>query len=169
MSLNTSIDALKDEQVFEVARKVLPSLVGILEPGEAPERTVEILGVASDHAVALQREVDAAATSDVEDAASCLRIALKLASQEIGEDTLREAIADTGTRMTVVGPDLIALGVFVLLGYFALASKGRAKVDQQTVVERSKDGKIKVSVKTSTTYINPLTPLGALLGKLLPR
>lgn len=167
MSLSDKIDSLTDDQVFEVARAVLPDLVGVYAPEEALARAAEELALSEEEARTLRVETQAAAANDPAEIAALLRLALYAASEQGNEELVVNAVEESGKRMTVVGIDLILLGAFLLIGYVAIRTDGKQEDHTITSVENYSDGRVKVTIERKTKYLDPLSSIGILIKKYL--
>ncbi len=158
------IEALNEDEVFEVARRLLPVLVGVMEPGEAPNRAADAIGWEADAIAALREQVERAAREEKDALIALLRLAL-IDAAERDPDMAGPIIDDVGTRQTVVGLDLIAFGGYLLLCYIVYKGAGRFSVEREEVTETDQDGNVTVTRKEKTVYLSPLSALGDLIRK----
>ena len=164
MSMNDRIEALNEDEVFEVARRLLPKLVGVMEPGEAPNRAAEAIGWDVDATAELREHVERVAREEKDALIALLRLALIDAAEQ-DPDRAGPIIDDVGTRQTVVGLDLIVFGGFLLLSYIVYKGQGRVSVEIEEVTETNPDGTKNTTRKEKTVYLSPLSSLGDLIRR----
>lgn len=168
--LDRKLTQLNEDQVLESTLSYLSQRLHVDDPGAAPQRVLELLGTPSLSSSALRDEAERAAREDTADAMALMRVVLRDAAARSGETTARlDAIVDAaGSKQCIVSPNLIALGIVLVVGYLAAHTKGRASETIEVTREEGKDGRIKVTAKAETKYINPLSVLGTLLEHYFP-
>lgn len=165
--ISALIDTLPDDVLLEVVLDYLSLKLEVEEPVEFTER----LGTAASVTASALQELSAeAASEDFEACVALMRAALASAASEntaqAGE--IESSIAAAGKKQLVVTAGMVTLGVLLIAGYLVGITGGRAKVEVTTTEERSAGGKIKVTTKTKTVFVDPFSGLGKLLKKLLP-
>jgi hypothetical protein len=169
-NLDTNIVALDDDQLLEAASSWLSEYVGIEDPVEAPDRVLRLIAQSGNERAGLLAGSAEAAAKSTRDVVALLRLALRDAGAGGHGQTSRLAatVQAAGSKQCIITPDLIAFGVLMLLGYITIRNKGKARETIAVTREQKKDGRIKITTKIETQYIDPTGAIGKLLLRYLP-
>lgn len=168
--LAARIESLSDDQVMEVAVGALAYRIGIDDPATAADQVVRALARSPDDAPALAEAAREAVSSDPAKVAEMLRLALEHAAdhQPDAVADLERAVDSAGKKQFVLADDVLLLGVLVLMGYLAVANRGKASETEIVTREVAPDGKIKIITERKVIYFSPFSPLGQLVEKFWP-
>lgn len=170
VDLERQISTLTEDQMLEAASIYLVRELDINDPRKVAAQVYQIVGGADDGISDFEQAVLEAGTSDTMEVIGLLELALLRAeSHDPGSrHRLEGAIRSSGERQFVIGDDLLVLATLLLIGYVATVTQGKKEEIREIKCEEGKDGRIRVTYKKKTVYINPLSALGTLIKSYWP-
>lgn len=165
------LHGLSTEQMVEAANAVLATRLGVDDPAEAAERLAALAGLDPAKAEEIDALARKAAKSDPELLGELLAGSLDdLAETEPQERAaIVQAAEAAGEKQTVVGLDILALGYLLLCGYVVARHKGVTEEERTVKIKEQKDGRLELTIGEKKKILNPLSPLGNLLGSIWPK
>jgi hypothetical protein len=171
MAKIAELRGLSTEQVVEAANAVLASRLGVDDPAEAPNRLAALAGLDPGKAVEIASLARKAAESDPKLLGELLAGSLDDLAESEPQD--REAIVQAaeaaGEKQTVVGLDILALGYLLLCAYVIVRNRGVTEEERTVKIKEQKDGRLELTIGEKKKILNPLSPLGNLLGSIWPK
>jgi hypothetical protein len=167
--LQRTIETMPEDQLLESAGIFLSEHLDIDDPTEASSRILALLGRPKEDAGPLVSAAEAVARQDTDELSAVLRLALiDAAASEDSAGQVGTIVEGAGQRQCIVTPDLVILCTLLLTGYIAVRNGGVAEETIEVTEEPGPDGKVKVTTRRTTRYLNPFAPLGQLLKNWLP-
>jgi hypothetical protein len=168
MAQIAELDGLSAEQVVEAANGILAAKLGIDDPAEAAQRVAALAGLDPGKSAEIASLARKAAESDPALVGELLASSLDdLADSEPQmRETIKEAARAAGEKQTVVGLDILVLGFLLLCGYIAVKNRGVENEESTMKIQEQKDGRLEVTISHKKKLLNPLSPVGALIGRI---
>lgn len=167
--LGERIEALRAEQIVEVAISILSPRLGIDDPETAAESLAHSAHLEHGQADELTLLARQAATQDLPLVVDLLTAALSAYAEQGPEQARRvaEAVESAGDKQLVIGIEHLLLGVLILSGWMTIRPPD-AEVHETVELKELPDGGKELKYHRVRKKVNPLGALTTIIGKLLP-
>jgi hypothetical protein len=161
------IERVSDETVLEAALDYFSRMLDIQDPDDLAGQLARTLGIESG-ATGLKKLVDDAAGDDSSAAFTLMRAALEKAAEHDRErcTEIGEALEATGRKQFVITGSMVGLGIMLVVAYLASVDSRVGTQEETKTVEKDGKGKVKITTKKKTTYVDPISSMGKILTPL---
>lgn len=168
MNIEQTLQQMKAPHVLEATILTLPQLLKIDDPQEGIERVLALSELPESDRAELDSLIRQASEEDSDKAVDLMRAAMEAASGQklISDDSMEQVLDAVGRKQLVITPDLYYLGLLLVAGYIAFATKGRSSTDEKIVMKEDKNGNKTITIEKKVVYLNPFSPLVKLIQLL---
>jgi hypothetical protein len=163
--LKQKLDEMSPAHVLEAGMMILPKVIGLDDPKEAPALIARLAGLPASEIPKLDELAHKTETKSADEIVSLLRmVVLDVADEEgDGERQVEHQIDQVGRRQVVISPDFYYISALLIAGYLAWKTGGRKGETKTTTIEEDKTGRKKITIRKKTEFLNPFDPLAKLL------
>jgi hypothetical protein len=170
--MNTHVDdmlhTMKAPHVLEATLMTLPPVLGIDDPDEGLTRVMALAEVPAAEYAELESIARKASVDDSEKVIELMRMVMADAAEHdaVPQAEMEGTLDEVGRKQMVLTPDLYYIGVLLVAGYIAVASRGRSSASEKIVIEEMKDGRKKITIEKKEVFLNPFSPLVKLIERV---
>lgn len=166
MTIEQTLEQMSSAHVLEAAVLTLPKVIDAHDPQEALERVHTLSGLTEDERAEFDSLVRLASEEHADEVVDLMRAAMAGASEQklIDPESAFDAV---GRKQLVIAPDLVEIGLVLVIGYLAVVTKGRRSEDEKIVMKEDKNGTRTITIQRKTVYLNPFSPLVKLFNLIL--
>lgn len=167
--ISERLSSLDPASLAEVAEAVVADIIGINEPASAAVRVAELVRLAPLEAGEIQKLAEQASEESLCEFSPVMQtVLLDVIDNDLKRrDLIARAVGSTGRKQVVTGPEVYTFCFLLISGYIGFITRGKKETTDQVSLQVAPDGRIELTVRKHTVYLNPFGPLAALLRRIL--